>query len=42
MLPGLFNEALNGDSTGFKGFAALANEYSSTKAGNLANLVTDR
>ncbi|MBR5989575.1 Tetratricopeptide repeat-containing protein [Prevotella aff. ruminicola Tc2-24] len=35
---GLFNEALNGDSTGFKGFAALANEYSSTKAGNLANL----
>ena len=35
---GLFNEALNGDSTGFKGFAALANEYSSTKGAKLANL----
>lgn len=30
--------ALNGDSASFKGFVALANEYSGTKAGNLANL----
>jgi tetratricopeptide (TPR) repeat protein len=29
---------LAGDSTGFKGFAKLADEYSSTDAGNLANL----
>lgn len=35
---GLFKEALDGDSAGFKGFAVLASEYSSTKAGNLANL----
>jgi len=35
---GLFKQALDGDSTGFKGFAKLADEYSSTSAGNLANL----
>ena len=35
---GLFAQALAGDSTGFKGFAKLADEYSSTDAGNLANL----
>lgn len=35
----LFNQALNGDSTGAtKGFLKIADEYSSTKAGNLANL----
>ena len=33
-----FEMALNGDSTNFKGFAKLADEYSSTAAGNLANL----
>ena len=33
-----FNVALNGDSTGRKGFLKIADEYSSTKAGNLANL----
>ena len=33
-----FEMALNGDSTNFKGFAKLADEYSSTQAGNLANL----
>ena len=35
---GMFQQALDGDSLGFKGFAKLADEYSSTKAGNLANL----
>ena len=30
--------ALNGDSTGYAGFLAIASEYSSTDAGNLANL----
>ena len=35
---GLFEQALNGDSANFKGFAKLADEYSSTAAGNLANL----
>lgn len=35
---GLFQQALDGDSTGFKGFVKLADEYSSTDAGNLANL----
>ena len=35
---GLFQQALAGDSAGFKGFAKLADEYSSTEAGNLANL----
>lgn len=33
-----FEVALNGDSATFKGFVALASEYSGTKAGNLANL----
>ena len=33
-----YQKALNGDSASFKGFAKLADEYSSTKAGNLANL----
>lgn len=31
-----YAEALNGDSIGFAGFAKIANEYSGTKAGNLA------
>ena len=35
---GLFQQALVGDSTGYKGFAKLADEYSTTAAGNLANL----
>ena len=35
---GLFEVALKGDSTGYKGFVALASDYSSTAAGNLANL----
>ena len=34
----LFQQALEGDSTGYKGFAKLADEYSTTAAGNLANL----
>ena len=33
-----FEMALNGDSASFKGFVKLADEYSSTAAGNLANL----
>ena len=33
-----YEMALNGDSVNFKGFAKLAEEYSSTAAGNLANL----
>ncbi len=33
-----YDIALNGDSTGVKGFLAIADEYSSTDAGNLANL----
>ena len=33
-----FEKALNGDSASFKGFVAIAKEYSNTKAGNLANL----
>ena len=33
-----YEKALNGDSASFKGFAKLADEYSSTAAGNLANL----
>jgi len=33
-----FEQALNGDSTGYVGFAKIASEYSSTAAGNLANL----
>ncbi len=35
---GQFQIALEGDSTGYKGFAKLASDYSSTAAGNLANL----
>ena len=35
---GLFQQALEGDSTGYKGFAKLADEYSTTAARNLANL----
>lgn len=34
----MFEQAVNGDGTGFVGFAKLADEYSGTKAGNLANL----
>lgn len=34
---GNFEQALNGDSLGTVGFAALAEEYSGTEAGNLAN-----
>jgi len=33
-----FEQALNGDSLGTMGFLKIADEYSSTKAGNLANL----
>lgn len=33
-----FETALNGDSIGFTGILAVANDYSGTKAGNLANL----
>lgn len=33
----LFEQALNGDSLGYKGFIAIAKEFSGTKAGNLAN-----
>ena len=33
-----FELALNGDSASYKGFIQIANEYSSTDAGNLANL----
>jgi len=33
-----FDQALNGDKTGFKGFVKLAGDYSNTDAGNLANL----
>ena len=35
---GLFQQALEGDSTGYKGFAKLADENRTTAAGNLANL----
>lgn len=34
----MFEQAVNGDGAGFAGFAKLADEYSGTKAGNLANL----
>ena len=37
-LSGDYQKALNGDSASFKGFLNVAKEYSSTKAGNLANL----
>ena len=33
-----YQQALNGDSANFKGFAKLADEFSGTAAGNLANL----
>ena len=33
-----YQQALNGDSASFKGFAKLADEFSGTAAGNLANL----
>ena len=32
----LYEQALNGDSIGFAGFAKIADEYSGTKAANLA------
>lgn len=35
---GQYEKALNGDSTGYVGFAKIASDYSSTDAGNLANL----
>ena len=38
---GQFEKALQGDSTGYKGFAKLASDYSSTAAGNLANLYAE-
>ena len=34
----MFEQAVNGDGAGFVGLAKLADEYSGTKAGNLANL----
>ena len=34
----MFEQAVNGDGAGFVGFAKLADEYSGTKAGNVANL----
>ena len=34
----MFEQAVNGDGASFVGFAKLADEYSGTKAGNLANL----
>ena len=34
----MFEQALNGDGAGYVGFAKIASEYSSTKAGNLALL----
>ena len=34
----MYEQALNGDGAGYVGFAKIADEYSSTKAGNLANL----
>lgn len=33
-----YDKALNGDGATFKGFLAVASDYSSTEAGNLANL----
>ena len=33
-----YEKALNGDGAGFKGLLAVASDYSSTDAGNLANL----
>lgn len=37
---GAVDKALNGDGAGFPGFVRVASDYSSTKAGNLANLYT--
>ena len=37
-MAGDYQKALNGDSANYKGFVKLADEYSSTAAGNLANL----
>jgi tetratricopeptide (TPR) repeat protein len=34
----MYEQALNGDSTGVAGFLKIASDYSSTDAGNLANL----
>lgn len=33
-----FDKALNGDGAGYAGFVKIASDYSSTEAGNLANL----
>lgn len=33
-----FDQALNGDQTGYPGFLKIASQYGSTKTGNLANL----
>lgn len=38
MAMGDFEHALKGDGANYKGFIAIANNYSSTDAGNLANL----
>ena len=35
---GNFDQALNGDNTGYPGFVKIASQYSSTKTGNIANL----
>ncbi len=35
---GQFDQALNGDNTGYPGFVKIAAQYSSTETGNLANL----
>lgn len=35
-----YDKALNGDGAGFAGFVSIASDYSSTDAGNLANLYT--
>ncbi len=35
---GNFDKALNGDKINYQGFAKIANDYSGTDAGNLANL----
>ena len=35
-----YEQALNGDSIGFKGFVKIADEFSGTKAANLANAYT--
>ena len=34
----MFDQALNGDGAGYVGFTKIANDYSGTKAANLANL----